>query len=146
MLKIEEMLAPNGSMQLRAVYTNYADMLYGYILEVVNDPKIAETYFLEIFTSISTEFGLGNIKEINNWSQLLKYAQPVLSNFAMTHSHVSTQSPLNLLNEEQKKIFSDTYYYGKTIDALSIELNQPVDSIKKSLREAFIIIRNGSGN
>jgi hypothetical protein len=144
MLKIEETLTPN--MQLRAVYNNYADMLYGHILEVVKDHKIAETYFLEIFTSISKELCLGNIKEINTWSQLLKYARAALSTFTIATSPRSAQLSLNLLNEEQRKIFSDTYYYGKTVDVLAIELNQPVDFIKRSLREAFIIIRKGSGN
>lgn len=42
--------------------------------------------------------------------------------------------------------FHSSYYYGKTIEEISIELNQPEASIRKSLRQAFAIIKTGSGN
>ncbi|MNJ98929.1 hypothetical protein D3C87_166990 [compost metagenome] len=51
-----------------------------------------------------------------------------------------------LIVNNSAQIFCDSYYYGKTIEEISIELNQPEASIRKSLRQAFAIIKTGSGN
>lgn len=157
MLKIEETLTANNSAQLRELYDNYGGMLLGYISEIVKDKKMAETYFLKIFSHISQEIDSSEVAEVYSWPQILRYTRSKLATFAdplknvVTHPSetikYSEQHPaLNQLTDEQRKIFCDTYYYGKTTGAISIELNQPEALIRKTLREAFNIIRTGSGN
>ncbi|MDO7742605.1 MAG: hypothetical protein MUP99_02495, partial [Pedobacter sp.] len=50
------------------------------------------------------------------------------------------------LTKEQKHIFSEVYYYGKTIAAISIDLDKTEDSIRKTLKEAFAIMRKSGEN
>nr|WP_121273214.1 sigma-70 family RNA polymerase sigma factor [Pedobacter schmidteae] len=154
MLKIEETLTANNSAQLRELYNNYGAMLLGYIMEVIKDKKIAEAYFLKIFTHISKEIESSEVSGIYGWPQIFRYtrhrlatyANPLASHPSGTIKYKEQHPALHQLTDEQRKIFCDAYYYGKTTDAISIELNQPEALIRKTLREAFIIIRTGSGN
>lgn len=157
MLKIEEMLTANNSRQLQDLYNNYGDMLYGYIFEVVKDRKLAETYLLKVFANISRQTESQNQEEINSWAQVFRYTKDQLQHFnnpaedklshqSETVSYKELHPSLTVLNDEERKIFCDSYYYGKTIDAISIELNQSEALIRKTLRQAFITIRSGSGN
>jgi DNA-directed RNA polymerase specialized sigma24 family protein len=157
MLKIEEMLTANNSRQLQELYNNYGGMLFGYIFEIVKDKKLAETYLLKVFASISKEEELSDHEEISSWAQVFRYAKHQLSSFrsraenqpakqADTLSYEELHPCLSRLNDEERKIFCDSYYYGKTIDTISTELNQPGALIRKTLRQAFITIRTSSGN
>lgn len=154
---MEVILNHQNSRQVQELYRNYGGMLYGYIFEVVNDNKLAELYLLRVFKSLSKEIEGKTSKEINNWAQVFKYTKYQLSIFNQTAN--STTAPisetikskelhptLSHLDDEQRKIFCDSYYYGKTIEEISIELNQPEALIRKTLRQAFILIRTGSGN
>jgi len=157
MLKIEEMLTANNSRQLQELYNNYGGMLFGYIFEVVKDRQLAETYLLKVFANISKRIELQNHEEINSWAQVFRYTKHQLGSFSNpTEDGPANQSEtikykelhpcLTRLNDEERKIFCDSYYYGKTIDAISTELNQSEALIRKTLRQAFITIRTDSGN
>jgi DNA-directed RNA polymerase specialized sigma24 family protein len=157
MLKMEETLIVNDSAQLQKLYSSYADLLFGYISEVVNDRSVAEKCLLKVFCNLSYELESKKNEEINNWAQIFRYAKHKLASFSdvpkdpppdksETTPYKELHPHLIYLNDEQRKVFCDAYYYGKTIEAISIELNQPEASIRKSLRQAFTIIKTGSGN
>lgn len=153
---MDTMLTANNSRQLQELYHNYGGMLFGYIYEVVDDKKKAEKYLLEVFMSLSEDIESQNLM-VNTWAELFRYTKHQLSRLHHTTNH-TTLSPsettrhkelhpsLNQLDGKQRKIFCDSYYHGKTIDAISTALNQPEALIRKTLRAAFIKIRNGSGN
>ncbi|WEK20866.1 MAG: sigma-70 family RNA polymerase sigma factor [Candidatus Pedobacter colombiensis] len=154
---MEESLIANNSAQLQKLYNSYADMLFGYIFEVVNDRIVAETCLLNIFCQLSKELESKRTEEISTWAQVFRFAKDKLPTFndglkdppphkSEPIKYKELHPCLSGLNDEQRKIFCDSYYYGKTIAAISIELNQPEVSIRKSLREAFAIIKTGSGN
>lgn len=154
---MEETLRVNNSTQLQRLYNSYADLLFGYIYEVVNDRTIAEKYLLSVFCNLSQELESKKNEEISNWAQIFRYTKQKLATFNVvpndpppdkseTIKHQKLHPCLIYLNDEQRQIFCDSYYYGKTIEAISIELNQPEASIRKSLRQAFAIIKTGSGN
>lgn len=154
---MEETLRVNNSTQLQRLYNSYADLLFGYIYEVVNDRTIAEKYLLTVFCNLSNELESKQNEEISNWAQIFRYTKQKLATFnavpknpppdkSETIKHRELHPCLIYLNDEQRQIFCDSYYYGKTIEAISIELNQPEASIRKSLRQAFAIIKTGSGN
>lgn len=154
---MDAILTANDSTQLQELYHNYGGMLFGYIFEVVNDNKTAEHYLLKIFTSLSKEIEHQDHQKITSWADVFKYTRNQLCHFNQTATESIGKQPeiiqdkvlhpsLVHLDEEQRKIFCDSYYYGKTIDEISIALNQPEALIRKTLREAFIIIRTGNGN
>ncbi|MEJ2880050.1 hypothetical protein [Pedobacter sp. GR22-6] len=158
MLRTDKQLyIDNKPNQIRSLYEKYASMLLGYIIGVVKDQKIAEDYLVMIFAELSQQSDSQVWESTNNWCQLLRFAKDQLREIANTtaikKSELSdlfiqnTQDKyLSDLNEEQKKVFTDTYYLGKSTNAISIELNKPEVSIRKTLKEAFAVIKKGCEN
>ncbi|WP_371416343.1 sigma factor-like helix-turn-helix DNA-binding protein [Pedobacter sp. L105] len=50
------------------------------------------------------------------------------------------------LTDDQKKVFYDVYYRGRTIAVISAELNETEDLIRKTLKEAFTIMKKNGEN
>jgi DNA-directed RNA polymerase specialized sigma24 family protein len=137
---------------LRTIYNQYGGALLGYITGIVNDHAEAENYFVEIFKRIS-RFAEELIRpEVNTWLRLQQLAknflykntQPAL-NSADTEFVAPGQSnnSLNLLTAEQKYIFCSIYYGNRSIESLAQEMRIAKDDIRRRLREAFSVIRNG---
>lgn len=155
MTKPEQTLA-TGPIGIRNLYEEYAGMLLGYIFEVVKDRKVAEEYLIKVFEQVALNPG-DEADGANTWCRLLRIAKNQLAAFyntvqdcedgassiAVTHS---ANKYLDKMTEMQKHIFCNFYYHKKTTLQLSEELNEPEDAIKRSLREAFTIIRASHGN
>lgn len=66
-----------------------------------------------------------------------------------THAHpgMTVVGPANTyldrLNEMQRRVFCEVYHHGQTISALSVALNTTEDLTRKTLKEAFLIMRSG---
>lgn len=135
---------------MRYLYDRHAGMLLGYIFEVVKDRKLAEEYLVKIFSALS----LQSEEDINSWCQLLKFAKTKLQQLHVGHSYeeahdrpgMTVVRPANTyldrLNEMQRRVFCEVYHHGKTISALSIALNTTEDLTRKTLKEAFLIMRS----
>jgi len=141
--------------QLRNLYDKYSGMLLGYIFGVVNDQKIAEDHLIRIFSELSQQSAHLEWEAPLNWCQLLRFAKNQLKQAADTvelnkfepmHRFKQDYDYLSALNDEQIKVFHDVYYLGKTTNTISLELNKPEVSIRKTLKEAFAVIKKGCEN
>ncbi len=143
------------SQSIRCLYDRHAGMLLGYIFEVVKDRKLAEEYLVKIFSALSLLREKQEEADINTWCELLRYAKAKLlllhvqsrQDETEVHTGMSVVRPANTyldkLNEFQRRVFCEVYHHGKTISALSIALNTTEDLTRKTLKEAFLIMRSG---
>lgn len=127
---------------VQKVYDNYAEMLYGYIFGITGNHEKAEAYLIKLFSDILEEFGSGNLTEIDDWAKLLQYARNKIPVLKLETLHPA----LAKLNEEQRKVFCDVYYFRRSVDSISKELNKSKDSVRKTLKDAFFLITQKSGN
>lgn len=139
---------------IRYLYDQHGGMLLGYIFEVVKDRKIAEDYLVKIFSALSLRDQLPEQEQVINWCSLLKFAKSKLRLFhAMNPNEVApfqaevalvraANTYLDRLNEMQRMVFCGVYHHGKTISALAATLNTTEDLTRKTLKEAFLIMRN----
>lgn len=157
MLKIDRRPVLEQSANPHDLYDRYGDMLLGYILEIVKDRTVAEQYLIKIFCDLSKEFHPTDWDHSNSkWIQLQRFAKSRLAIFTDTTASVETSVSglekhtgnrhLEKLNYEQRKVFCDVYYHTKKITEIAKELNKTEDTIRKTLKEAFAIIKNDSGN
>ena|ERR1700761_4394968 len=135
---------------IRRMYDRYGGMLLGYLAEILKDRALAEEYLVTIFSEIANQHP--NTIEGITWCQLHQLAKTKLA-LLNNNSNFNTNKPgalisslsnkfLDTMTDEQKHIFCNVYYYGKPITVLSQQLNKPETAIKKTLTEAFAIIRN----
>jgi len=132
------------------LYDKYAAMLLGYIFEIVKDNELAEQYMVSIFKSISEQYH-DILKADNTWCRLQQLAKVKLTDFVKTVKDcdvpastiiINAQNKLiNQMNMEQQNVFCAVYYHGKSINKLAVELNKSELEIRKTLKEAFLIIR-----
>ena len=149
-----QMIIDHPSQSIRYLYDQYAGMLLGYIFEVVKDRKLAEDYLVKIFSALSLRDEIPNQEQVSSWCSLLKFAKAKLQLFhagnpyetAHVQSGVALSQPVNTyldrLNELQRSVFCGVYHHGKTISALSTALNTTEDLTRKTLKEAFLIMRS----
>jgi len=137
---------------LNELYEKYSGMLLGYISEVVKDQKLAEQHLVSIYNYIPGHINELKGEGINTWCQLQRIAKKHLglydgqpTNTSISGHDLSNYKAcnrfLNLMTEEQKEVFCNVYYRGKTIAELSKQLNRSEGSIRVLLKEAFVIIK-----
>jgi len=159
MLEInQQALIGNKPESVHSLYDKHAGMLLGYIFGIVKDRQIAEECLVQIFCELSKQFNQINWEDTSIWCQLQRFAKEKLAGcmeavgeceiFSSPElvKQVAESKYLERLTDEQKIVFCDVYYRGKSISAISIELNRTEDLIRKSLKEAFAIIRNCGKN
>jgi DNA-directed RNA polymerase specialized sigma24 family protein len=159
MLKINRQVAIDGTAEnVRSLYDRHAGMLLGYLIEIVRDRKLAEELLVKLFCDLSLHFNEINWNGTNSWCQLQKFALTKLKEFNYgtkqlnNSSNYGTVAPercnkfLDQLTDEQKVVFCNVYYHGKSTYAISIDLNKPEDVIRKTLKEAFAIMRKRGEN
>lgn len=160
MLEInQQALTQNRPESVRNLYDRHAGMMLGYILGVVKDRKLAEKYLVQIFCDLSQHFHEIDWDSTNNWCLLQRFAKEKLTSFTdegARENETDETSELELRNsgdkylgkltDEQKLIFCEVYYRGKTVTVISVELKKTEDLIRKTLKEAFAIIRKGCEN
>lgn len=159
MLKTEpQALIETKQASIRVLYDRHASMLLGYIFGIVKNRKLAEEYLVKIFCDVSQHLNEINWDSTNSWCQLQRFAQSKLSQLMSSRDLVKdleiegvlgTDSHAkypDLFSEEQHQIFYGVYYYGKSIEVISKELNKTEESTRKTLKEAFAIMRNSCEN
>lgn len=149
-------LAEHKPESIRSLYDRHAGMLLGYIFEVVKDRKLAEEYLVKVFCDLSIQFNDVNWNGVSAWPRLQKFTREKLWSSADIPGYASLGSGVKIpgspdhdlkqLSEEQRQVFCDVYYHGKTIAAIAETLNKTEDLTRKTLKEAFAIMRKGSEN
>ena len=144
---------PNPQQGVINLYDRYAAMLLGYIFEIVKDRELAEQYMVRVFKSVADEFNEIYYAD-NTWCKLQLLAKNLLADFfnkvnddcALGNMRLSSaQHTLTAgMTNEQRTVFCAIYYHGKSSAELASQLNQPELSIRKTLREAFAIVRRRS--
>ncbi|MBB5636935.1 DNA-directed RNA polymerase specialized sigma24 family protein [Pedobacter cryoconitis] len=160
MLKTEpQALIENKQASVRVLYDRHASTLLGYLFEIVKDRNLAEEYLVKIFCDVSQHFNEINWDDTNSWCQLQRFAKNKISQLINSGNLVkdsdihrfvnpadSHHKYPDLFSEEQHQIFYGVYYYGKSIEEISKELNKTEESTRKALKEAFTIMRNSCEN
>lgn len=125
-------------------------MLLGYLLEIVKDKEKAEEHLVKIFETLPQYQSEIAGNGVNTWCQLQRLARVHLAGtmYADNTSDVKLPDTANkfsaLMSDEQRIIFCNIYYHGKTTAQLAQELGKTEELIRKALREAFAIIRKAS--
>lgn len=147
-----QILIQHGRDSLSELYEKYSSMLLGYIFEIVKDRKLAEQHLISIYNYIPEHINELTGDGINTWCQLQLLTKKHLGLFdgQPTNNKIPGHDLsaynlgnkfLNLMTHEQKEVFCNVYYRGKSIATLSKELNRSEDSIRASLKEAFVLIK-----
>lgn len=149
-----QVVKDHQSQSIRYLYDKHAGMLLGYVFEVVKDRKLAEEYLVKIFSALAVEHNKPAGSDIITWCQLLKFAKTKLQLLHTVHNYEAPKATpgvelarpnnhyLERLTELQLKVFCGIYHHGKTISALSTALNTTEDLTRKTLKEAFLIMRS----
>ena len=125
-------------------------MLYGYIKEVVKESAVAEQYIVDVFNELTTQ-DIENISQqnISTFLCLQQLARKKLFLFIDTvneqeiaaNNTIHGNKLIDMMGQEQRHVFCEVHYHGKTTAQLATELNQSEDTIRQILRQSFTIIR-----
>lgn len=138
----------------RDLYQRYGGMMLGYLTDVVKDKQLAEDYLVDIFSALPEYVEDSFSSDRGIWVQLQSLAKAKLASFFdslqdcqvleldMHERWTSNGSPLVQLNPLQRTVFCGVYYHHKTLSRMAVETHQTEDTVKRILREVFIIIRN----
>jgi hypothetical protein len=147
-----ELVAELPSSHIKKIYDSYSDMLYGYILKMAVDEQQADNYLIEVFMSLSREFGPHDFEVINSWPFLLRCTKRKLLEFNASFPDAVKKRAkiLNLKNEHpdffylseiQMQVFNAVYYRIKSVDDIAQEYKKPADEIRRILRTTIYMIR-----
>jgi hypothetical protein len=124
--------------------------LLGYLSEIVKDHRLAEQHLVNIFNNIPQHLNELNNGDANTWCQLQRLAKKHLMGLPVAKHgkpadgitiETGRNKFFNQMTNEQQVVFYSIYYNHKTITQLAEELNKTEELIRKTLREAFAIIR-----
>ena len=149
MLKIQqEANLTSRSSDIKFIYNKYSGMLLGYITEIVKDHKQAEEYLIKVFLEVAKAQYNGDLQGFTSWNQLRRFALNILpvSKSLANDEQTAGLTLLNKLSDSQQQIFQAVYYQGISTAAIAAHLNQPEDFIRKTLKEAFNIMRANREN
>jgi len=153
MLNQEQALLKVKPISVRSLYDSYAGMLLGYIVAIVKDKQVAESYLVKIFSNISVKFNPIEWEEGNAWEHLRRLAKQELAVFTNAVKsceydvmpgivqQTSASKYLDKMSAEQRQVFCSVYYHRYSITQLATELNKSENSINKILKEAFAVIK-----
>jgi len=132
------------------LYDKYSGMLFGYIYEIVKDTRLAEQHLISFYSNLKEYLDEINADGANTWCQLQRLAKRHLSasfinTTAQTESELVTNYTgnkcLGMMTSEQRHVFCNIYYHGKTVAELAYSLNKPEDIVRKHLKDAFTILK-----
>ena len=152
MLKNDHQHFIETTASVRNLYERYAGMLLGYILEVVKDRKLAEEYMVKFFSEISLTFDPDDWNGHNHWCKLQKLARYKIALYTEKPKnvelymyndtiHSAKDDFFAQLTDKQRQVFYAIYYCRKPVAEISTDLNITEDLTRKTLKEAFAIMK-----
>lgn len=148
-------LSSNDVLVTRALYYRYSSWLLGYLMAVVKDYELAEQYLVEIFKEVPNRLQDFTGSESSPWLCLQVLAKGKLKGYTSalrtnksninfdSMERLKFDSYVNSMTTEQQIVFCGVYYYQKSTALLAHELNKADDEVRKILKEAFLMIKNG---
>lgn len=148
-------LNSNDVLVTRALYYRYSSWLLGYLMAVVKDYELAEQYLVEIFKEVPNRLQDFTGSNSSPWlclqvlakDKLKGYTSALRTNRSKINfdfiERLKFDSYVNAMTTEQQIVFCGVYYYQKSTALLAQELNKADDEVKKILKEAFLMIKNG---
>ncbi len=126
-------------------------MLYGYLLSVLKDEDKAGQFLISSFDDLAKAIDETGECGPYTWCSLYRNSKSKLVHlindgdeadhdllvFALGRKMYEDMSDL------QRQVFYETYYNCRTVSELAAKLNQTEDVIRKTLKEAFLILRRG---
>jgi len=143
-------IEPGGFLEkadnLRALYERYGGMLLGYLTETLQDGDAAGEQLANIFTDLIKQDGNGIGY---SWRQLHKFARERLAVSGLAGSRKATMVPEYItenlawrkMTAEQQLVFYNAYHCSRTVGSIAQQLNKPEEYIRRTLVEAFAVIR-----
>lgn len=139
------------------LYNSYVAKLLGYIYEVVQNKLVAEQYLAAVFNDVPNELEEFSKNETSALCRLQIMARKKLAHFfeasendtgkrAVENSSWTNNRYVALMTPLQQQVFCGIYYQCKSTVNIAKELNKTEEEIRKTLKECFIIIRNGRSN
>jgi len=139
------------------LYNSYSAKLLGYIYEVVQNKPIAEQYLAAVFNDVLNEF-----EEFSKDGTSALYLLQIMARKKLVHFFEALENDIDkrawenlpwinnryvaLMTPLQQQVFCGIYYQCKSTVNIAKELNKTEEEIRKTLKECFIIIRNGRSN
>lgn len=148
-------LSSNDVLVTRALYYRYSSWLLGYLMVALKDYELAEQYLVEVFKEVPSRLHEFTGAESSPWVCLQLLAKNKLKGYAGalrtgiakadldSEERLKFDSYVSNMTTEQQIVFCGVYYYQKTTALLAQELNKADDEVKKILKEAFLMIKNG---
>jgi len=133
--------------RVRALYDRYAGMLLGYITEVIKDSHEAEQLLIRVFSDLHQQLDDMDRSALGAFCYLQLHARKKIAVYLQNTGNqapaIRSNKYLNLLSEEQLKVFCGLHYDGKNSSILAFEMGKTPEAIRLILKEAFGIIRKG---
>lgn len=134
------------SNSLHLLYDRFGAMLLGYITDAVQNTKLAEECLITVFSDWIKQDG--NVPENCTWLQLQQFARPRIAAFRkgkkLTSNKVNVTDSRQLwlkMTNDQQVVFYSAYHCSMPIASIALVLNKPEVYIRKTLVEAFAIMR-----
>lgn len=146
----QQILAGQCPRNVQELYDKYSGMLFGYIYGVVKDAGIAEQQLVNFYSTIKDHLHEINADGAGNtWCKLQSLLKKHLSaSGRFIECDVMTGHSGNkyfgMMSDEQKYVFCNIYYHGRSTAELALILNKPEEQVRKELKEAFTILRQGT--
>lgn len=138
-------------LRVRTLYDRYAGLLLGYISEVIKDRDEAERILISVFSELHLHLNDMNNAPVGPFSYLQLMTRRKLATLRQRPGNSAigpviapkSNRYLDLLGEDQYKVFCGLHYEGKSTQTLAQELDKTPEAIRILLKEAFTIIRRG---
>ena len=132
--------------ELRSLYERYGGMLLGYLIETLQDGEAAGEQLANIFADLAKQAG-DNLDY--NWGQLHKFARERLTALGLVGSrkvgilpaYITENKAWRKMTAEQQLVFYNAYHCSRPIGCIAQQFNKPEEYIRKTLVEAFAVIR-----
>lgn len=122
-------------------------MLFGYIVEVVKNETLAGQYLAAVFKDVSNQLDEFSKLNTSEFCLLQAMARKKLEDFFKNSNRpegvltVCENKHIRQMTPQQQFVFCGIHWHGKSVQALSAELDIPEDGIRKILKDCFIVIR-----
>ena len=136
---------------LQEAYKKYGGMLYGYLLSVLKDEAKAGQFLVNIFDDLAKVIAETGECGPYTWCGLYRSAKSKLIHLLNDDDEADHDLLVFALGRKmyeemsnlQRQVFYETYYNCKMVSELADKLNQTEEVIRKTLKDAFLILRRG---
>lgn len=88
------------------LYSKYSDALYGYIIRVVNDRRVAEDLLQESFVKIWQDCAQFNLVESNLFSCMLRVTTRLLMEYSGQQGESLTETAQKIINANSTGVYA----------------------------------------